>query len=298
MLKLEKLCDSLSYTQIAVSQYDKKLLSSVKIHGGIHGTIVIHNACPALKITQEQLIYQKLFEQLKKSGKKIILSISRFNTTQNSQGIYCQSKQQKNFPLTLEVAKSLGEDYQFIWIGNTGIAPQSLPKNIMLLGSLANAKAYLPLADLFLLLSHYEGLPISILESLSVGIPVLASAVGGVEELIKEGETGFLDYSHKADLISQKIKKLFASPQKLKQAMYAKAKKAYGKVIDTLVKLTKRSKKLAGVLPENVTIKIKVITIKACTHKAQANIFFLLVLTIASGHKPLGLPPMSCFKEE
>lgn len=47
-------------------------------------------------------------------------------------------------------------------------------------------------ADIFVLLSNFEGLPISILEAMRAGLPVIASDVGGVAELVIEGKTGYL----------------------------------------------------------------------------------------------------------
>lgn len=57
-------------------------------------------------------------------------------------------------------------------------------------GSRTDVADLLSQAQIFVLASDYEGLPISILEAMSAGLPVIASKVGGVSELVIEGETG------------------------------------------------------------------------------------------------------------
>ena len=47
-------------------------------------------------------------------------------------------------------------------------------------------------ADAFVLSSAWEGLPIAVLEAMAAGLPVVATAVGGVPELVRSGETGWL----------------------------------------------------------------------------------------------------------
>ena len=55
-----------------------------------------------------------------------------------------------------------------------------------------NVNSYLKKNDVFVLSTHYEGLPISIIESMSVGMPIIASNVGGDKELVFNKENGFL----------------------------------------------------------------------------------------------------------
>lgn len=93
----------------------------------------------------------------------------------------------KRFDLFLEAAARLPAA-GFFWIGNeTDVDKAKLPLNVTMLGSLADAGAYANLADLLVLFSDYEGLPMSILEALSCGTPVVASRVGGVCEALDEG---------------------------------------------------------------------------------------------------------------
>jgi glycosyltransferase involved in cell wall biosynthesis len=47
-------------------------------------------------------------------------------------------------------------------------------------------------ADGFVLSSISEGLPNSVMEAMATGVPIVATDVGGVAELVRDGETGFL----------------------------------------------------------------------------------------------------------
>lgn len=90
---------------------------------------------------------------------------------------------QKNHGLFIEIAKRLPQ-FAFIWIGNQYVPDIEYPSNVFWKGNLTNAGSYIKFADLFLLTSNYEGLPMVIIESLASGVPVVASNVGGVSELL------------------------------------------------------------------------------------------------------------------
>ncbi len=72
------------------------------------------------------------------------------------------------------------------------IAALGLSDRVKLLGHRADTPDMLRAADVFLLPSTNEGLPLSILEAQAAGVPVLAAPTAGVPETITDGETGFL----------------------------------------------------------------------------------------------------------
>lgn len=63
---------------------------------------------------------------------------------------------------------------------------------IHFLGEKSNVSDYLLCADYFCLSSDYEGLPISLLEALSAGITPICTPVGGINNVLKDGQTGYL----------------------------------------------------------------------------------------------------------
>lgn len=68
----------------------------------------------------------------------------------------------------------------------------SLGEKVRFLGSQNNVYPYLHEADLFLLPSDYEGMPMTIIEAMGTGLPVVATAVGGVPDMISHRVSGLL----------------------------------------------------------------------------------------------------------
>jgi len=87
------------------------------------------------------------------------------------------------------------------------------------------AMALMAGCDIFILNSTYEGLSHVILEAMSLGLPVIATSVGGNPELVKHGETGLLIKSGDPEALRSAILQLIRSPEML-QAMSENTKLA------------------------------------------------------------------------
>jgi glycosyltransferase involved in cell wall biosynthesis len=71
-------------------------------------------------------------------------------------------------------------------------AAAGLGSRLRLLGYRDDIPALLAAADIFALPSHFEGLPMSVIEAMLVGLPVVATNIRGPREQVVDGETGLL----------------------------------------------------------------------------------------------------------
>lgn len=113
---------------------------------------------------------------------------------------------QKKADLFVDVARLLPQ-YNFVWIGNQREVTEfgKLPNNCYFLGNIPNAGAFCSKADLLMLPSNYEGLPMVILEAMCFGKPVVASNVGGISEIVRNNFNGYT-LENSPDLFAEKIR--------------------------------------------------------------------------------------------
>jgi glycosyltransferase involved in cell wall biosynthesis len=134
-----------------------------------------------------------------------LLHIGRFNAQKNHKGLLeAFSQIIKAYPdcclnligdgelegETLQYADSLG-----------------LREKINFLGNQTNVYTFLQKADLFLLPSRFEGMPMTIIEAMGTGLPIVASQVGGVPDMLEDGNSGLL-VSCDPDAVAQAVLQL------------------------------------------------------------------------------------------
>jgi glycosyltransferase involved in cell wall biosynthesis len=85
-----------------------------------------------------------------------------------------------------------------------------LEAHVRLAGERHDVPDLLAAADIFVLPSVSEGLPVSVLEAMAAELPVVASRVGGLPELVKDGETGLLVEPRAADELAAALGRLVA----------------------------------------------------------------------------------------
>lgn len=106
---------------------------------------------------------------------------------------------QKNYPnITLEIVG----DGELRSILERKIKKYKLKEKIILKGYLENVSKELKKSDIYVMSSNYEGLPLSILEAMACGLPIIATNVGGIPEVVTNNKNGILvDVGNKKQLI-------------------------------------------------------------------------------------------------
>ena len=98
-------------------------------------------------------------------------------------------------------------------------------EHVLFFGSRHDVPRLLAAMDVFALTSHIEANPVSILEAMSVGRPVVATNVGSIHEAVAEGQTGFLVPPGDADQLADRVLRLLHDPLRA-EAMGAAAREA------------------------------------------------------------------------
>lgn len=105
---------------------------------------------------------------------------------------------QKGVPFRLEIIGGTPEsveEYSRI------VSEQGLSGEIIFYGQQAPEfiAAHMSAADVFLLMSHFEGMPVVLLEAMACGLPVISTKVGAVQAMVGPARGLVLEYAHAAD---------------------------------------------------------------------------------------------------
>ncbi len=106
-----------------------------------------------------------------------------------------------------------------VWVGGGELADDIARQakeldgaRVVLAGERDDVLEILPAFDVFAMTSRYEGLPTAVVEAMMCGVPVVATAVNSVPDLVIPGETGLLVPPERPDLVANAIGYLLDTP--------------------------------------------------------------------------------------
>lgn len=193
----EMLTARLAAKIICVSHYDRRLAERYRL-GGRDLLVTIHNGldCEADRAAPDRQPVD-------------IVMTARFHRQKDQQ------------TLVRAFALLNRSDARLVFIGAGPELPAcralvralGIEARVRFLGERRDIAALLAQAQIFALISRYEGLPISILEAMRAGLPVVASDVGGVCEALEHGVTGLLTPRGDVQAVAAALQTLLADPQ-------------------------------------------------------------------------------------
>ncbi len=130
----------------------------------------------------------------------------------------------KGIEYLLSAASALRREFPGLRVEIAGSGPQrrkleeavahsGLEGHVEFLGWIDDPKSVLPRWDVFVMPSLEEGFPIAALDAMAAGLPVVATSVGGVPELIEDAKTGWLVPPRDADALASRLRLLLPKPE-------------------------------------------------------------------------------------
>ncbi|WP_210144049.1 glycosyltransferase family 4 protein [Staphylococcus sp. GDX8P47P] len=175
---IEKFMLMITDKVVCVSKFDENLALKYKfnekklitIHNGIKNEAITLNK-NNISLGDSNVIKFVMIARFAypKMQKEVIEAISLLNLHSN-----------KNFEMTFIGDGENLENCKFL------LDSLNIGQSIKILGNVVNASNQLFNYDVFILMSKHEGLPISIIEAMAEGLPIIASDVGGINELVKD----------------------------------------------------------------------------------------------------------------
>ncbi|GAB4233570.1 MAG: N-acetyl-alpha-D-glucosaminyl L-malate synthase BshA [Chlamydiales bacterium] len=159
-------------------------------------------------------------ERFVASGEKLIIHVSNFRSVKRVEDVVkIFQRINLNIPSKLLLVGT-GEGLEPIRLQVNALG---LEERVIFVGKIREVDPYIASADLFLLPSAHESFGLVALEALSYGVPVIASNVCGLPEVVTHGETGYLAPTGDVDAMSHFALNLLTDSN-LYEKMSAKAK--------------------------------------------------------------------------
>jgi glycosyltransferase involved in cell wall biosynthesis len=201
---LEKSLSNLTDKIICVSNYDKIFANKLGISDAENIT-VIHNGVNVEKFNKHKGNIKKMSNDGVKISfigrlvdQKKPMEFLRLHKCLNSNGVYPTSVMAGKGPLKNECKRFISEH---------GL------ENVSMVGHIDDIPSLLRDTDIVVMTSEWESLPLVLIEAMSSGVPVVAYNVGGVNEIVNHGRTGYVARYGDLSSLSKYVYKLVQDNQ-------------------------------------------------------------------------------------
>jgi glycosyltransferase involved in cell wall biosynthesis len=196
--QLERSVGHLASRIITVSEFDRRLAVEAGIVGE-NQVVTVHNGVPDVP--------SHLRADPARTPPRLVMA-ARFDP-------------QKDHTTLLRALGGLKDHvWQLELAGDGQLRPQAellvnrlgIGDRVHFLGQRTDVERLLAQAQIGLLVTNWEGFPLSILEAMRAGLPVVASSAGGIDEAVRDEETGYLVPRGDAELLRDRIRRLVTNP--------------------------------------------------------------------------------------
>lgn len=193
-ITLERRAAKWSKAVICVSEYDRRLALSLGV-GNEALLVRIHNGVPDVpRLSRPNTVRNKVR----------LVSIARLDVPKDHVLLIEALATVRDIPWELEL---IG-DGPLTETVRERVHVLGLADKVLFSGLCSDVPQRLQTADIFALVSRWEGLPLSILEAMRAGVPVVASNVGGVSEAVQDEVTGYLVPKGDMPILADRLRRL------------------------------------------------------------------------------------------
>ena len=205
---LEKFTNSFTHAVVTLTEREREEQTALGL-GPRSKFLAVHNGIDAELFARVAANRVRMRKEFGYAGSDFVCAMTGRITSEKGHSVLLHAA---------GILKSSAPDVKFLIAGEGPLLAELKSEselkalsNVMFLGFRSDVPDVLSAADALILPSLYEGLGLSALEAMAAGLPVIASRVGGVPEVVHDGETGILFTAGDGTALAREIKFLFTN---------------------------------------------------------------------------------------
>ncbi len=144
-----------------------------------------------------------------------LINVARHDKNKNQAAlIRCFARLHAQYPKTKLLLLGDGPTHQLLV---KQVMQLDLGETVIFTGNVANTEDYYAVSDLYVQCSHREAMPLSVLEAMAAGLPVVSTHVGGLADVVKDN--GILVLDNDEEALYRAIEQIYAQTPEQRDAM-------------------------------------------------------------------------------